>query len=323
MTVQEAYEGIPGKRPYPSTSGLFRLVASRDPGYIHFMSRYALFAVLPLLVFSAGGCATSPYRHGNGVESGNVLRLKPDEPQFEPGRENTFVDVLGWVFGIPSKIILLDSRADNHKISESTVEYMREYLQSNSLTNVKVRVNQYSPGGEWSRLFRNKSVGALWRYTFGTLSTLFYTILPGRVFGGDNYNPYTDTISLYSNHKAIAIHEGGHAKDFAPRKYKGTYAFFYMLPFASLYAEARASNDAISYLHAQPSARGELEGYRILYPAYATYIGGNAQYIFPYTAVYFGALVPGHILGHWKGSRVESRRAAAGGGDSGLGEGAE
>lgn len=260
----------------------------------------------------AVGCATTPYRYGQQLESPGTLLLPPDEPQIECGRPNAVIDAIGWILGIPSKIILLDRRVDNHQISEETIETLRVYLHANSLTNVKVRVNQYAPGGEWSRLHRNKAVGAGWRYTFGTLSMLFYTLLPGRLFGGDNYNPYSNTINLYSDHKAIAIHEGGHAKDFAPRKYKGTYAFFYMLPLAALYAEARASNDAISYLHAQPSARDETEGYRILYPAYATYIGGeSSQLIGGYPVLYFGAVIPGHIIGHWKGAKVPARRAQA------------
>ena len=267
--------------------------------------------VLLLLAF-ATGCATVPYKHGRNIESTNVLKLRPGEVQIERGRPNAFIDCVGWVFGIPSKIILLDSRMDNHVISSEVERALAEYLARNDLRNVKVRINQYAPGGEWSRLFRNKSVGWGWRYTIGIIANLFYTILPGRIFGGDNYNPYTNTINIYSDHKAVAIHEGGHAKDFAPRHYKGTYAFFYMIPFAALYAEARASNDAISYLHAQPSALDETHGYRILYPAYATYIGGETtQYVIPYPVVYVAVLIPGHILGHWKGSRVEARRAAA------------
>lgn len=271
----------------------------------------------------AAGCATTPYRYGQQLESVETLALRPNEPQIEYGRPNAVIDAIGWILGIPSKIILLDHRVDNHRISEETVEALRVYLHANSLTNVKVRVNQYAPGGEWSRLHRNKAVGAGWRYTFGTLSMLFYTLWPGRLFGGDHYNPYSNTINLYSDHKAIAIHEGGHAKDFAPRKYKGTYAFFYMLPLAALYAEARASNDAISYFHAQSFAYDEIEAYRILYPAYATYIGGESSRLMAGDPVlYLGALIPGHIIGRWKGSRVLGRRAQRGnmpehGGDGG------
>lgn len=40
-----------------------------------------------------------------------------------------------------------------------------------------------------------------WRYSIGMLSWLQYTLLPGRLFGGDHYNPYSNTISLYSDYR--------------------------------------------------------------------------------------------------------------------------
>ncbi len=263
--------------------------------------------VLLLLAF-ATGCATVPYKYGHNIESKNVLKLRPGEAQIERGRPNAFIDGVGWVFGIPSKILLLDSRMDNHVISPEVEQALAEYLATNDLRNVKVRINQYAPGGEWSRLFRNKSVGWGWRYTIGIIANLFYTILPGRIFGGDNYNPYTDTVSIYSNHRAVAIHEGGHAKDFAPRNWKGTYAFFYMLPFVALFPEAKATGDAIGYLRTQP-AEDEKQGYKVLYPAYCTYIGGEFGQFTPYPFfVYLGVVIPGHIAGRVKASHVDERR---------------
>jgi hypothetical protein len=72
------------------------------------------------------------------------------------------------------------------------------------------------------------------------------------------------------------LHEGGHAKDFAGRTYKGTYAFFGSLPLASLYLEGLASSDAVSYLRSRGEAQGEKRAYPLLYGAYSTYIGGEA-----------------------------------------------
>ncbi|MCP4004231.1 MAG: hypothetical protein GY725_08555 [bacterium] len=84
-----------------------------------------------------------------------------------------------------------------------------------------MRLNQYSVPGEWARLFRNRNIGGFWRYTFGILTLATYTALPQRAFGGDNYNPFTNTINIYSDVPAIVLHEGGHAKDFARRESKG------------------------------------------------------------------------------------------------------
>ena len=50
-------------------------------------------------------------------------------------------------------------------------------------------------------------------YAIRSYYAVFYTIFPGRVFGGDRYNPFTNTINLYSDHPSIALHEAAHAKD--------------------------------------------------------------------------------------------------------------
>jgi len=264
---------------------------------------------------TVAGCATTPYRYGVTPPSGIVTAdmLRPGEPQFERGKPQPLIDGIGWLVGIPSKIILWDIRADNHSISEETEAALRRYLELNDLDQVKVRLNQYAPLDEWRRLTRNRAVGWGWRYTFGVFSWLHYTLLPGRIFGGDHYNPYTDTISLYSNIPAVALHEGGHAKDFAGRRWRGTYAVAYLLPFFALYPEALATGDAIGYLRDQQDAEGEREAYHVLYPAYATYVGGNlASHIVKFSWTYYAAVIPGHIVGRWKGSTVP-RRAPDGG----------
>lgn len=267
---------------------------------------------VPALCVAVAGCATVPYRYGierDGVPP-PVRKLREGEPQIERGQPNTLIDGVGWIVGIPGKILLLDIRVNNHSIRPQTEEVLRAYLDKNGLTQVKVRVNQYAPLGEWHRLQANKNVGWGWRYTFGMVSWLLYTVLPGRIFGGDNYNPYTDTINLYSDVPAIALHEAGHAKDFARRKWKGLYAAAYMIPGVSLYHEAQATGDVMGYLRVDGTAQEEKEGYHVLYPAYATYLGGGlAQYVLPLPAVYYGAIAGGHVVGRVRGAGVESRRA--------------
>jgi hypothetical protein len=217
------------------------------------------------------------------------------------------------VIGIPSKIILWNINVDSHWISGGTEDSLRRYLGTNDLNQVKVRLNQWDPIGEWSRLFRNKSVGWGWRYTIGIISTAFYTVLPGRLLGGDNYNPWTDTINIYSDHPAIALHEGGHAKDFAEREWKGTYGFFTGWPIVQLYPEALASGDAIGYMRAECAADEERDAYKVLYPAYGTYIGGGIGELAAPISVplYIGGVVVGHVAGRVKANGVDERRAAA------------
>jgi hypothetical protein len=126
----------------------------------------------------------------------------------ERGKPRKVLDGAGWVFGIPAKIILWDRRVENHRVSATTEGTIAEYLADNDLEHVKVRINQYAPLEDWRRLRKNRTVGWPLRYTIGTLSVAAEAVFPGRLLGGDHYNPWTATIHLYSDVPAIAIHEG-------------------------------------------------------------------------------------------------------------------
>jgi len=229
-----------------------------------------------------------------------ITRASP----IERGTRRPVLDGAGWVFGIPSKIILWDRRVENHDVSADTEASIRRYLDDNDLDHVKVRINQYAPLADWRRLRANKSVGWGYRYTLGVLSVAGEAILPGRLFGGDHYNPFTGTIHLYSDVPAIALHEGGHAKDFTRRRLPGTYALVTALPFGSLWPEAIATGDAIAYARQQRDMELECESYRILFPAYGTYVGGSiGDYAAPVALpIYAGAIVAGHAVG-----RIQAR----------------
>ena len=65
--------------------------------------------------------------------------------QIERGKPRPVLDGMGWVFGIPSKIILWNHRVENHNVSADTEASIRRYLDVNDLDHVKVRNNQYAP----------------------------------------------------------------------------------------------------------------------------------------------------------------------------------
>ncbi len=249
-----------------------------------------------LLTASLTGCAYSQ----NHIEPGIA--------DIEHGTPNPVVDGVGWVVGIPGKILLWDRRVDSHSISPQTERAIVEYINKNDLGETKVRLNQYDPLGEWRRLTGNKEVGAGWRYTLGVLTTAGYTILPGRVFGGDNYNPFTNTINIYSDHPAIALHEGGHAKDIRSRSLPGTYSAAYALPFVALYHEAKATGDVLNYLDAEGRPDELRDAYKILYPAYGTHVAGQFNNFIPPPfdfAVTAACVIPGHIAGRIQAARVD------------------
>lgn len=229
------------------------------------------------------------------------------EPQITKGEPHQLVDSIGIVFSIPAKIVLFNMQVETHTISDRTEQVIASYLELNNLPDVKVRLNEYSPGSEWNRLVDNKEIGWGWRYTVGVITWLGYTIFPGRLFGGDSYNPFTNTISLYSEHPSIALHEAGHAKDFAAKEYKGFSALVRILPIVPLFQEGDATSDALGYLQDNQCNEAIKDAYKVLYPAYGTYVGGEfARWIPGGALLSLAAAIPGHIVGRKKASEVET-----------------
>lgn len=216
-------------------------------------------------------------------------------------QEATLVDAVGWVIGIPGKILPWNRKVENHSISAETEIELAQYLNDNQLDEVKVRLNQYNPIDDWRRLRRNTSVAWPLRYSLGTLSVCAETIIPGRVFGGDHYNPFTGTIHLYSDLPVIALHEAAHAKDFARRTYPGAYAAIYLVPGVPLWHESIATSDVLAYVHYQEDPPLIRQAYQVLYPAYGTYVGDSLGYFVPkYSSPLFVAgVLGGHAVGRW------------------------
>lgn len=264
-----------------------------------------------MLVLCAGCASLSPLRpraipvH----QTYQSRRLIDDQDQIQHGKRRPLIDGVGWVIGIPGKILLWNHRIDNHRIQPATEQAIAQYLNDNGLTTVRVRLNQYHPLDDWRRLVRNDSVGAGWRYTFGAVSVLGETLFPGRIFGGDRFNPYTNTIHIYSDIPAIALHEGGHAKDFMRRKWKGTYAAVYMLPIVPLYHESIATRDVFAYLEQHATVEEQADARRVLTPAYGTYVGSAAGSVFPQAVapLYYASVIAGHVVGRYEANQIVSQ----------------
>jgi hypothetical protein len=212
------------------------------------------------------------------------------------------------VMGIPGKLLLWDRRVNNHCVTPETTEAVAQYVEQNHLKDACLRINQYAPGDEWVRLTTNREVGAGWRYTLGTLSLVGYTLLPGRLFGGDRYNPYTNSVYIYSDVPALALESAAFAKDVHGREYPGTYAAVNQLPLMSLWHETVNTKDTLAYLQATGNAEQRAEGIKILYPYYGSQMGGAVAGVFG-----GGILFPigGAIAGHLSGTAQTSQLPAA------------
>jgi len=257
--------------------------------------------ILAALATVCTGChplAPQPIKH-SGYRVAPELIMDAG-PVIERGKPRPIIDGIGWVVGVPGRLLLWDPRIDNHQISKKTESVVAQYIAENDLHHIKVRLNQYAPIEDWHRLRKNKTVGWPARYTLGVLSVAGEAILPGRIFGGDHFNPFTSTVHLYSDVPAIGLHEAAHAKDFSRRDYPGTYALVYLLPIVPLWHEKIATGDVVDYVQKTDDEHLIRETYRVLYPAYGTYVGGAAGWVLPDYAdpLYFGAVLVGHAAAH-------------------------
>ncbi|TGL78716.1 hypothetical protein [Leptospira yasudae] len=274
---------------------------------LKFLSAFVLLTAL----FTSIGCTYSiekKYVYAKPYYP-NQNYFDENNPQFEEGEPYWLLDFLGNVFGVLSKLILWNRKMSNHRFSEETKNYLKDYIRENNLKDVKVRFNQYAPIDDLVQLWKSDTVHPILKYTVGILNWAIGVVLPGRLFAGlfngDHYNPYSNTINLYSDLPSVVLHEGGHSKDFALRKYKSLYSIGYSIPFLGpLYAEARASDDALRYLRHRCDLKNELIAYRTLYPAYATYAAGPILDSVG-ELVGLAASIPGHIVGYRKEKKVE------------------
>ncbi len=219
---------------------------------------------------------------------------------FAHGNPNGLIDGIGWVVGLPGKILHWDRRIDNHDVSSQTEEKLREYITINNLEEVKFRINQYDPLGELTRLRNNKHVAPGWRYTVGSLHLLHYTVFPGRIWGGDAYNPYTNTVNIYSDIPAIGMVEAAYAKDVQSRELPGTYAAVQELPGVSLWHATLATNDVLQYHNAYATKSEQTAAESILAPHYGMQVGGAISSYIPSSSadplLIAGGAIAGHIL---------------------------
>lgn len=245
-----------------------------------------------LLTLMTAGCVAT-----SGLDRANYPLDDQDSPiTVERGRPDRVIDGTGWILGIPSKIALWDRRADNHDISPQTEAQVVAYLEEQNLPSVLVRINQYDPLGEWKRLATNQQVGFGWRVTAGTIETLKYTLLPGRLLGEDWYNPFTNTVNLYSDIPSLGLVEAAYAKDVSQRRYPGAYATAQLIPIVGMWHETIATREVLRQVSAQGTDIEREEAYRVLYPSYGGNWGAGVGSFIPFGNAY--GRLGGAVLGH-------------------------
>lgn len=254
----------------------------------------AVFCVFVCL----SGCATSgttmPRRTTVDIERG--MPIPP-------------LDAIASALGGLNKLLLWNPKFANHNVSSKTEAVLADFMNRYELYDVKVRINQFAPIDELKRLFTNNRVA--WPYRILGIPTTLISSATGRLFAGllssDYYDPFSNTIHIFSDDPSIALHEAGHAKDFQKQSFRGTYAFLRTFPGVNLAQELVATHEAFDYLELHGTDEEKIRAPRVLYPAFATYAGSYLQGI-PFGWV--GALAGGHFYG-WTRSRYKREELAA------------
>ncbi|MDB5390443.1 MAG: hypothetical protein JWM11_6089, partial [Planctomycetaceae bacterium] len=254
------------------------------------------------------GCATTPYRYGS-ARSARPIESSSADVAFEFGQPRPTMDRMRKVVDYPKRLFCRESSHLDPELSARHREQLAQYLSQNDLTDVRVLVNRYDPWGEWQRLRTNDRVGPGWRYTAGILSVASYTLVPGRVFGYQHYNPYTNSLSVNSDRVASAVFEAAYAKEIHASRLPGTYAAATQLPGVSLWKTSHAVNDVLGYATVEDNWELEHETYHECFPRIASGVVAPAQF-FVTPVVGFIVMVGGGVLGHAVGNIFEARRLA-------------
>jgi hypothetical protein len=269
-------------------------------------------ACASVLLLALVGCKVGPYQYGHFHTDGERA---PEDVTIEYGQPNKTLDRIGKIVGFPAKILPMNAKINDHEISRSTENKLRDYLARNDLNDIAVFINHYDPQRQWQRLRENKRIGAGWRYTVGAMSVIGYTVFPGRIFGGDNYNPYTNSLYLNSDVTAMVLREAAYGKDVHSQKMPGTYAFIQDLPIIGLWSDSRAVRDVIGYAREQEDWGVEKEAYHVLFPQMgiaSTSIGGMfmASSWWGGMALGAGGAAVGHVTGRSIAKREQSKHDA-------------
>ena len=262
------------------------------------MNDAILKVALILISLGLPGCST--FNAYQKVDRQSVTRFAPNAAlehvgpvQIERGTPRPLIDGAGRLLGLPNRLAIGDARVDNHNVSLATEMEITNYLEANGLNSVLVRSNQYDPVGEMKRMISNDEIRPFWKATFGGYNWLKYTLLPGRLTGGDWYNPYSKTLNVYSDTPVLLVSQATYAQDVSSRVNPGAYAAIKDIPLAGLSHETTATKLAEQW-YAAKSPEQLAEARKTLYPSYGASVGSQIASFFPYGEV-IGRFVGGGL----------------------------
>ena len=215
------------------------------------------------------------------LKSDPHLEERLDEILVTKGKRRPIIDTIRSIFSLPHKLLLWDSSVGSGELHKDAETAAKLFLAEGGATSTHISVNEYNPKIIWQRTFQNDKASILTKITYGVLHALIYTVIPSKLFykGGDHYNPFADTIVLYSDNLDVALHEAGHAVDFSEKQRQHIDPGLYMLgryffPIM-LYQEAVATGKAFKFTKEHGASEDVRSSYALLFPAFGTYLAAS------------------------------------------------
>lgn len=271
----------------------------------------ALSCVLSICV----GCVQSTYRYG--ISNETLATNLPQNPNvISVGGEHPNIDRLEKVVQYPRNVFRkwFPSKDPFEQLPieerrEIAVAAASNYLDNNSLKGVFIDVREYDPGQQWRRLVDNDRVSPIWKYTLGSAYHLGYSILPGRAFGYDRYDPFTNTLSINSARPSNTLFTAGYVKKIYGQRYPGTYVAANFLPIMPLIRDTSIANDVLTYSHVQQEWRLKQELYPMVYGRLGGDVVSQATSLIPsmaYMPFYMSPLLTraGRVTGRVAGTAI-------------------
>jgi hypothetical protein len=278
--------------------------------------RKAICFSLLCVVFHAGCATNSTYKFGQfqpiGVSRPELV-VEYGTPNRTIDRIRQTMDRIQYVLETPPRLLHLTPKHGDRELSLETIEKIRRYLEENDLNDVHIAVNRYDPAGQWQRIKENERIAPGWRYTLGVIDLCGYALTPGRIFGGNVYSPYANTLSLNSDESLSALTAAAYAKDIHGRSLPGTYAFASRLPLISVVPQLQATRDVIGYTKLEDDWDVEKEAYIQLY---SQSLAQSTIVIVPFVPTVWGVVAgfgigaTGHLVGVVAANQRDKERQA-------------
>ena len=223
------------------------------------------------------GCVSDAYHYG--ISRQELLPRLPLTPnRITVGGKHPNIDAIEQTVRYPGKVFQEwfpsndpDEQVPMDVRQLKVVQSASDYLDENGLKGVYIDVREYNPREQWNRLRSNTRVSPFWKYTGGTLYHAVYCVLPGRAFGYDQFNGFTNTLSINSLSSPSAVFQAGYVKKIYDQRYPGTYIAMNWLPIFPLFRDTSISNDVLTYARARQDWKLE----KNLYPQVYGRLGGD------------------------------------------------